>query len=99
MWISAEHRNARHPHHLSQPQQPENDYEDVNGQVKTEPQTGVVYGVIEKDPGSYPGRDEVTYANVDNKQNDAVIYSDLKNKDAGSHTVTPVDQLYAKVRK
>ena len=64
-----------------------------------ESQPGVVYGVIEKDPGSYSGRGEATYANIDNKKNDAVIYSDLKNKDAGSHTVTPVDQLYAKVRK
>jgi len=98
MWISAEHRNDHHLHQLSQPQQVQDDYEyeraRPNGQVTPDPQSDVIYAVVEKDPRPDQGRDEVaTYSNMDD---DGVIYSDL-NTGAGSHTVAPSDQLYANI--
>jgi len=99
VWISAQHHGDHH-HHQSQPQQPvQNEYDIdkttdavTNAQSMTRPQHDVIYGVIEKDPLAFQGRDKVT----DNDQG-TVIYSDLQSIDAGSHTVAPSDQLYANI--
>jgi len=99
MWISAEHHNDHHLHDLSQPQQPENDYENINGQAVRESQPGVIYGVIERDPDSRQGDSKVERPNENKSHDDAVVYSDLQGTGAGSHIVAPSDQLYAKVRK
>ena len=96
MWISAQHHNGHHLHHLSQTQQPYDDYARFNGQATTQLQPDVIYAVIEKDP--HEGPDEDMYSDVSNIKNnddDAVIYSNLQSTDAGSHTVAPSDDTYA----
>jgi len=82
---------------LSQPQQPENDYENydsdqspdvkLNGQVKTESQPELFYGSIEKDPLSDEHHDK-------NVADDAVVYTNLQSPNDNSHTVAPSEQLY-----
>jgi len=57
-------------------------------------QPNVVYGQITANPESYQGHEKVK-----DKDNDAVVYSDLHATNAGSHTVTPDDQMYANFRQ
>jgi len=67
--------------------------------VVTKPKPDLVYAQVVANPQSadsgMQGHDEVISPIM--RENNAVIYSELENIDAASHTVAPSNDLYANV--